>query len=221
MPKIRIEGYGNAGYRSNCTVRGLRDDIQQDRMDRDDCFDMYRNDIGIPSVKRAPVVRKDKKTNSDGPQLWFIASMISAFGMFCMFIDVLTIDEYVFVMRVTPFEMLIGSAITDITIPSCILYLSLMPLVFMVIFGLFAFLREKVFDKASLALIAVSVFVIVADFHWMKEISVYSATQYLVDYTAGLGVLIEMVCSIALIIVVVCKMILSHVWCARSSYSRW
>ena len=221
MPKIRIDGYENPGLRGDCGNRGLRTEVytQEERPVRDDCFDMYRTDERGIQKKYAPAVKKRIRREQNGPQLWYIAGIISALGVFCLFTDTLAIDMGVAYLKYSPLDLLLSADEIDGKIPPCTLYLSLMPLVFAISFGLFAYFKEDVFEKGSLALIAVAILVIIADIFLAMQISDYGGHIRL--FTVGIAVPIEIVCSVALIIVTVCKMVLDRKYSAGPTASRW
>ncbi len=220
MPKIRIEGYGDAVIRRNDRDSGLRGSyVQEERKVRDDCFDMYRNDRRMVQNDRS-VVRKVRKKEKDGPQLWFIASIISALGMFCLFVNTMSVSILGISVCFTPLEVLTGTKEIGIDLPPCLMYLSLMPFVFAIIFGVFVHMKDKAFDRAPLALIAAAVFVIAADLYWAIQISEFGDV-YLVSFSAGLGVLIEIVCSLAIMMLVAYRIIITRIQSARPTQSGW
>ena len=88
--------------------------------------------------------------------------------------------------------------------------MSAMPFAFMVMFAVFAYLKEETFNKAWLALIAVSIFVIALQINWCAKLP--GPDMYnLVEYIPGYGVFIEIASAVGLIIVIVCQRILGTV----------
>ena len=210
MPKIRIERSDNGPVRCDTYVRsGLRErqTIIEDRKipltqrEKDDCFDMYR----CTETRRPNPVRK-KTSNKEPPQLWFVASIIAAFGAFCLFMDSVFVTSMGVTLKLASFEILMKPSELEGSLPSCAIYMSAIPFVFLIIFGMFAFLRERVFEKASLVLIAVPIFIIAVLVHWSNQIMNYSA-GYMYSISPGYAVLGEIGCSVALIIVTVCHLV--------------
>ena len=213
MPRLKLDDNGDVPYR-RCgpSGNGLRskqyireeDPVPRSQREKDDRFDMYRNDGPKAQRVSAPIVRR---TASDGPrQLWFVACLVCALGAFCIFADSITIGMMGIPVRLTSFEVILGSADSPYALPANVVYMSAMPAVFMIMFAVFAFLKEETFNKGSLALIAVSAFVIVIAIYWsiqVKEVCI----GYIYEFVPGLGVIIEVMCAFALIIVTACQ------WC--------
>ena len=224
MPKIRIERSDNGTVRCDdrCVRGGLRErktvaeerSIPRTQREKDDCFDMYRS---VETRNSDPARRG---TSGKEPlQLWFVASMIAALGAFCIFMDSIFVTSMGVTLRLASFEILMFPSETAEALPSCVVYMSAIPFVFLVMFLLFAFMREKAFDKASLVLIAVPVFVIVVLIHWSDQIMNYG-TGYLYSLSPGYGVLGEIGCSVALLIVTACHWVTGFVSQKRTVFRR-
>lgn len=150
------------------------------------------------------------KGSHEPRQLWFIACLMCAFGGFCLFSDSLILDYLYFNLRVESFEVLIGALKEPGLFPTPVVFMSAMPVVFIVMSAVFAYFKEMAFEKLSLALIAVSVMVIVMQLFWTVQISkMRIGDSY--NTTPGYAVLIEIACAVGLIIVIVCQRILSTV----------
>ena len=224
MPKIRIDRFENDAIRcSDGYVRGgLRErqttteerQVPLTQREKDDCFDMYRT-----VETRRPAPAKKKTMGKELPQLWFVASIIAAFGAFCIFVDVIFVSELGVTLKMASFEILLSPSESAEALPSCAIYMSAVPLVFLIIFGLFAFLKEKAFDKASMVLIAVPIFVIVLLIFWSNQIGNYSAS-YAYSLSAGYAVLGEIGCSVGLIIITVCHLVMEFVSQKRTAFGR-
>ena len=223
MPKIKIDNTRTM-QRERTVSTGLRSDQhlpgydprQMTQREKDDCFDMYRTERkGVKS----PAPRK-KNGRLEIPQLWFVASIISALGMFCIMTESVVTSYGGFRSRYTSFEILFAAMKDSSATPFCMIGASLMPLAFLFLFISFALLKERSFEKGSLAIIAVSVMIIILDIHWMTEISGLTR-GYLEQYTPGFGIVLEMGCCLALIILVTCERILNHFWFSRSPYGKW
>ena len=227
MPKIKIDRtIIGPSYDTdrNCRNR-LRDrkyeqndePIQLTQRQKDDRFDMFRIDV---DDRRAQHNRKKRRQAREVPQLWFVASVIAALGMFCIFTESIMISDMGVPLRLNSFEILMNASDVSFAMPSCTLYMSAIPLVFMVLFGVLAFLKEEAFDKASLAMIAASVFIVVVQIFWSGQLMRYG-DGYLLTMTPGYGVLIEIGCAVALIIVIACQRIMGAVTAGRKAYSKW
>ena len=224
MPKIRIERFDNVPVRCDDThVRtGLRErqTIAEDRKipltqrEKDDCFDMYRS----TETRRSNPVRR-KTSGKELPQLWFVACIIAAFGAFCLFMDSVFVTSMGVTLKLASFEILMSPSESAGSLPSCAVYMSAIPFVSLIIFGMFAFLKERVFEKASLVLIAVPVFIIAVLVHWSSQIMNYSA-GYMYSLSPGYAVLGEIGCSVALIILTVCRMVTGFVIPKRTAFRR-
>ena len=224
MPKIKIDRFDNGPIRcSDGYVRGglrERQTITEDRQipltqrEKDDCFDMYRT---VETGRPGPAKRKMK--GKELPQLWFVASIIAVFGAFCIFMDSIFVTELGVTMKLASFEILLSPSESSAVLPSCAIYMSIVPLVFLIIFGLFAFLKEDAFKKASMILIAVPIFVIVVLIYWSSQISNYSAS-YTYYLSPGYAVLGEIGCSVGLIIVTVCHLVMEFISQRRTSFRR-
>ena len=224
MPKIRIDRFDNVPVRCDDThVRsGLRErqTIADDRRipltqrEKDDCFDMYRS----TETRRSNPAMK-KTSGKEPPQLWFVASIIAAFGAFCLFMDSVFVTSMGVTLKLASFEILMSPSESAGSLPSCAVYMSAIPFVFLIIFGMFAFLKERVFEKASLVLIAVPVFIIAVLVHWSSQIMNYSA-GYMYSLSPGYAVLGEIGCSVALIIVTVYHLVTGFVIQKRTAFRR-
>ena len=92
MPKIKIDRtIIGPSYDTDRSDRNrLRDrkyeqndePIQLTQRQKDDRFDMFRIDV---DDKRKQPDRKKRGRVRELPQLWFVASIIAAMGMFCIF----------------------------------------------------------------------------------------------------------------------------------------
>ena len=224
MPKIRIERFDNGSNRcDDGYVRGgLRDrqtysddrQVLRTQREKDDCFDMYRS-----AEARGPCTVRKKISGRETPQLWFIASIITALGAFCMFVDSIFVTSMGVTLKVASFEILMSPSKAAGSMPSCAIYMSAIPLVFLVMFGLFAFMKDKAFEKASLILMAVPLFVIVVLVHWSNQILSYGA-DYMYSLSPGYAVLGEIGCSVALIIVVASRLVMEFVTEKKISFRR-
>ena len=212
MPKIKINRTNGQYHQSSPPQRrGLRDshydreavELPPTQRERDDFFDMYRiDDNGNRGNRRPPAA---KRRNDDGrPKLWYLACLVAALGAFCLFVDSVSINVTGIPIRLTSLEILTRSSEIAGGLPDCAMYMSAVPAVFLIILGTFAFLKEDAFEKGYLALIAVSVFVIVVQIHWMGQIA-DSGIGYLLTYSSGTAELIEIGCSVALIAITVCQ----------------
>ena len=227
MPKIKIDRtIIGPSYDTDRSDRNrLRDrkyeqndePIQLTQRQKDDRFDMFRIDI---DDRRKQPDRKKRGRVRELPQLWFVASIIAAMGMFCIFSESIMINSMGMTYRLNSFEILLRASDVAVAMPSCTVYMSAIPLVFMVVFGLFAFLKENAFDKASLAMIAVLVFIVAVQLFWSGQLIRYG-DGYLLTLTPGYGVLIEIGCAVALIIVIACQRIMDTVTSKRTAYSKW
>lgn len=217
MPRLRLDDYGEApnrrygaagnGLRNNQYIRE-EETVPRTQREKDDRFDMYRNEE--PKVRRQTVTRPKMKGSHGPRQLWFVACMICAMGAFCIFADSINITVMGIPVRFASFEILLGTADYSGSIPGQVVYMSAMPLVFMAMFAVFAYLKEDTFDKAWLALIAVAVFVIVLQVNWCAKLP--GPDMYnLIEYIPGYGVFIEIASAVGLIIVIVCQRILGTV----------
>lgn len=214
MPRLRLDDNGDVPYhRCGTTGNGLRnkqstyadETVPHTQRDRDDRFDMYRNDVSGTNRQAA-----DPKTKvSRGPrQLWFAACLVCALGAFCIFADSVTIEMMGVPVRLASFEVLLGSA--DYSIPAQIVYISAMPIAFLIMSAVFACLKEDTFDKAWLALIAVSVLAIILLINWCTELPDYGAYS-VNEILPGYGVFIQIGSAVGLIIVIACQRILGTV----------
>ena len=216
MPRLRLDDYGDApSRRYGAAGNGLRnkqytyeeDAVPRTQREKDDRFDMYRNDE--QRVHR-PTTRPKMRGSHEPRQLWFVACLICAMGAFCIFADSINITVLGVPIRFASFEILLGTADYSGSIPGQVVYLSAMPIAFMVMFALFAYLKEETFNKAWLALIAVAIFVIVLQINWCAKLP--GPDMYnLIEYIPGYGVFIEIASAVGLIIVIVCQRILSTV----------
>ena len=224
MPRIRIDRFDNGPIRSDDTrIRGgLRErqtiieerNIPLTQREKDDCFDMYR----ITEKKRSCTVRK-RTSGKEPPQLWFVASIIAALGAFCLFMDSVFVTSMGVTLKVASFEILMSPSETAGSMPSCAVYMSAVPFVFLAMFGMFAFMKDRAFEKASLVLLAVPVFVIVVLIHWSSQILDYNA-GYMYSLSPGYAVLGEIGCSAALIIVVASRLVMEFIAQKRMSFRR-
>ena len=173
-------------------------------MDRDIDFDMYRIDIDAErkgQKRRKPVGNKMKKDNEI--RLWHIACLISALGVFCIFVDAVRVEVGGIPISLTSLSVLTGSIDPSVSIPQYATFLSAIPLMFLTMFILFAYLKNDVFEKASLAIIAMSIATMAVTIHWSGQIMDCNL-GYMTRLYPGNGILIEIGCSIALVIVAVC-----------------
>jgi len=226
MPKIKINRNSNGssqqpfqgkGLRSN--QGGVREEITpQSEREREECFDMYRSDgrgRSVPrrtSSPRTVAVRKEHQ----GFQLWQAACLICALGAFCMFADCLIVRMDTVPVRLLSYEILYGNGSLSGSIPACSMYMALIPLVFVVLFGVFAYMKEEAFEKAYLALISVPVFVIVILFYFSRQVMDYSQ-DILLSFQPGHAMFIEIGCSILLAILVICQRALGYLSSAKTA----
>ena len=214
MPRLRLDDYGDApcrrygaagnGLRNNhCTY--VEDTVPRTQREKDDRFDMYRDER--PRMHGHPSARPKIRGSHEPRQLWFIACIICAFGVFCLFSDSFVLDYYYYNLRMASFEVIIGAAMEPDAFPKQVILMSAIPIVFIVMFSLFAYHKEMTFEKLSLALIALSVMVIVIQLYLTVQISKMKiGGSY--GATPGYGVFIEIACAVGLIIVIVCQRIL-------------
>ena len=217
MPRLRLDDFGDGpSRRFGATGNGLRsnqyayeeDTAPRTQREKDDRFDMYRDEA--PRIQRRPAVRPKTRGSHEPRQLWFVACLICALGAFCIFADSINITVLGIPLRFTSFEILLGTADSSELVPGQVVYMSAMPIAFMIMFALFAYLKEDTFNKAWLALIAVAVFVIALQVNWCTKLprpDIYNT----VEYIPGDAVIIEIACAVGLIIVIVCQRILSTV----------
>jgi len=230
MTKIKIDRNRDGSYQQpfsgkglRCNQSGAREDIAPvSQRERDECFDMYRNDgrTRMSAKGNASVRKTVVKSGGGGFQLWQIACLISALGAFCLFADSICINITGIPVRMMSFEMLYGGGSLSEDLPACATYMSAMPLVFIVLFGVFAYMKETAFEKAYLALIAVSVFVTVMLVYWSGQVANYSQ-EFLLSFSPGYAVIIEIGCSIALALVVVCQKLLGYMGSRTPSSVGW
>ena len=107
--------------------------------------------------------------------------------------------------RLTSLEVLLNHDELSGYAAKQIMVLSALPVVFIGLFVVFAVMKEKVFEKASLVMIALPVAVIVLDIYLAKKITV---NALFIQMTPGTSLMIQVACSVALIIVVVCQRIM-------------
>ena len=224
MPKIRIDRFDNGSYRcDDGHVRsGLRDrqtnydggQILRTQREKDDCFDMYRS---TDTVRTSPV--RKRASNRETSKLWYVAGIIAALGAFCLFVDSVFITVEGMTFRLASFEILLKASDVASAMPSCVVYMSAIPLVFLGLFLLFIVMKERSFEKASLIVVAISVFIIAMLIHWTKQIESYRA-GYMTYLDPGYSLLVEIGCAGALIIVVACQWIMAYVSQNRTSLRR-
>lgn len=214
MPRLRLDDYGDAPCRRyGAAGNGLRnnqyiheeDTVPRTQREKDDRFDMYRDET--PRAHRQPVTGTRTRGSHEPRQLWYVACLLCAMGAFCIFADSITVTVMGIPLRFASFEILLGTANYSEGIPGQVVYMSVMPIAFMILFAVFAYLKEEAFNKAWLALIAVAVFVIVIQVNWCAKLP--GPDMYnMVEYIPGYGVFIEIASAVALIIVIVCQRIL-------------
>lgn len=208
MPRLKLD-YEETPYRryGQQTANGLRsnrytyveDETPRSQREKDDRFDMYRNDQ--PPVRRRAVPRIGK-TIHEPRQLWYVACLICALGSFCLFTDSIIVMIEDCPMRLTSVEVLMNRDYLSGYAAKQVLMLSALPIIFIGLFAVFAVMKEKVFEKASLVMIALPIAVIILDIYLAKKITVN--TLY-VQMTPGTSLMIQVACSVALIIVVLCQ----------------
>ena len=193
------------GLRSNqYTYEG--DPVPRTQREKDDRFDMYRDDQR--TVQRTKTQRPKKKRTHEPKQLWYAASLICAVGAFCLFSGSVMVYDYGIVLRLTSFDVLQYAIKSPGALPSPVVCMSAMPAVFAVMFILFAFMKERTFDKASLALVAISVFVIVLQIFWTAQMS-KAEKGYGYELVPDYGIMIEIACAVGLMIVIACQRIMN------------
>ena len=220
MPKIKTDRFGYDAYSDDvyASRKGLRNNQYRDAEERfprtqrekEECFDMYRIDdtrCRRPGKRIANVPKK--RNGDDGPQLWYIACIISALGAFCIFVNSLIVTDDLYSVPVDSLTVLMGALKKPGVMPQAAICISAMPLVFLIMTVVFAVMREKVFEKAHLALITACIFVIVMLFYFSSKLSNFTVGHF-APYSAGYSILIEIGCGIALIIVIVCKKVMGH-----------
>ena len=210
MPKIKFNGQNS--YSNEMPARkGLRSEPEYDdiyiprtQREKEEYFDLYRTDGRKKECARP---RPKPKAPSEGRfQLWYAACLISALGMFCILTDAAIVSADGISIGMDGLSI-IASMSKSSRIPAYITYMSFIPLVFAAMFGTFVFLKEKAFDKASLVLIAASVFIIAVQCYWSKEL--IELGNWEISYTPGLGIIVEIGCSIALLVVIICQRVLN------------
>ena len=215
MPRLRLDDYGDApDRRYGAAGNGLRnkqytheeDTVPRTQRERDDRFDMYRDE---QPVRRRHAQRPGVRSQ-EPRQLWFVACIICAFGAFCLFSDSLILDYLYFDLRTASFEVVLGAVLEPGLFPKQAVCMAAMPIVYIVMFSLFAYFKETAFERLSLALVAVSVMVIVIQLYLGIQISKMTIGESY-NATPGYGVFIEIACAVGLIIVIACQMILSTV----------
>jgi len=209
MPRLKLDDSGNVpgrrygqqsgnGLRSN-QYTYTEDITPRTQREKDDRFDMYRNDQ--PPVRRT-AAPKFKSISHEPRQLWYIACLICALGSFCLFTDSVIVELEDYPMRLTSLEVLLDWDYLSGYGSQPIKMLSALPIVFIGMAAVFAVMKEKVFEKAPLVMIALPVAVIVLDIYLAKKMTV--STLYY-QITPGTSLLIQVACCIGLIIVVVCQ----------------
>ena len=133
-----------------------------------------------------------------------------------MFADCLTVTIATVPVRLLSYEILSGNGSLGNSLPACSLYMSLIPLVFVALFGVFAYMKEEAFEKAYLALIAVPVFVIVMLIYFAKQVMDFSQ-DILLTFQPGHAMFIEIGCSILLAILVICQKALGYISSTKTS----
>ena len=211
MPKIKFNGQ-NSSYTNEMPARkGLRSEPEHDdvyiprtQREKEEYFDLYRTDVRKKEHARP---RPKSRTQPEGRfQLWYAACLISALGMFCILADAVIVSADGISIGMDGLSI-IASMSKSSRIPAYITYMSFIPLVFGAMFGTFVLLKEKAFDRASLVLIAASVFIIAVQCYWSKELM--ELGNWEIGYTPGLGIIVEIGCSIALLVVIICQRVLS------------
>ena len=221
MPRLKLD-YEDAPYRryGQQTGNGLRskryayteDETPRTQREKDDRFDMYRNDQP-PIHRAAPRIRKE---TSHGPkQLWYVACLICALGSFCLFTDSIILEIENCPMRLTSLEVLLESDCLSGYATRPIVILSALPVVFIGLFAVTAVMKEKVFEKASLVMIALPVTVIVLGIYLAKKVMIN--TLY-IQIVPGTSLMILIACCIGLIIVVACQRIMCFVNVKKSAW---
>ena len=172
---------------------------------------MYRSDgRGRSAPRRTNTPRAvTPRKGPDGFQLWQVACLICALGAFCMFADCLLVRMDTVPVRLLSYEILYGNGSLGDSIPTCSMYMALIPLVFVALFGVFAYMKEEAFEKAYLALIAVPIFVIVILFYFSKQVTGFSQ-DILMTFQPGHAMFIEIGCSILLALLVISQKALGY-----------
>ena len=224
MPRIKIDRnngsfqqpFQGKGLRSN--QGGTREDLPHSEREREECFDMYRSDgRGRATPRRTAAPRTAAVRNEyHGFQLWQVACLICALGAFCMFADCLLVRMDTVPVRLLSYEILYGNGSLGDSIPACSMYMALIPLVFVALFGVFAYMKEEAFEKAYLALIAVPIFVIVILFYFSKQVTGFSQ-DILMTFQPGHAMFIEIGCSILLAVLIICQKALGYLSSAKTA----
>jgi hypothetical protein len=222
MPRLKLD-YEDAPYRryGQQTGNGLRsnryayteDGVPRTQREKDDRFDMYRNDQ--PLVRRTAAPRVKKGTSNGPKQLWYIACLICALGSFCLFTDSIIIELEDWPMRLTSLEVLLKWDDLSGYGAGPIKIFSALPIAFIGMFAAFAIMKEKVFEKAPLVMIALPVAVIVLDIYLAKKITVNTLYFQMVP---GTSPMIQVACCIGLIIVVACQRIMCFANVKKSAW---
>ena len=227
MPKIRFNdnAYDRTGGQPSVR-KGLRADTEENEVylprterEKDDYFDLYRID-GKKNGSRGPAPRPKNRIGKDagGFQFWYLACLIAALGSFCIFMDSAVVHCEGIPISLNGITILSSASGLPSNVPAQVLYISSIPLLFAGVSISFAVMKERLFDKASLILIALAAFIIVVLFYWSDALMGYGNWSF--NYSPGIGVIVEIGCGIALLIVIVCQRILDSRLVANLSSMR-
>ncbi len=223
MPRLKLDyeetPYRRCGQQSGNGLRSNRytyveDETPRSQREKDDRFDMYRNDQ--PPVRRMPAPKIKKNTTHEPRQLWYVACLICALGAFCLFADSVMITVMGVPLRMTSAEIILGSDTLYGYSTRPMICLSATPLIFVGMFAVFAFLKERTFEKASLVMIALSVLAVVLQIYFADKMMRMNMNG--IEFTPDTGFLIQIACSVGLIIVVVCQKVMCSVNARKVSW---
>lgn len=227
MPKIRFSEHQNGYQDGNQTGqrRGLRSGQENEEVhipgtqrEKDDYFDLYRVDGRRNGCRRPSPGPKKKRNAGGGFQMWYLACLIAALGSFCVFMDSAVVSFNGIPVSLSGISILASATNLPPSVPGYVLYISLIPLLSAGISVTFAIMKEEAFDKASLVMIALTVFAIAVLFYWSDALMKYG--NWSMSYSPGTGVIVEIGCCIALLIVIVCQRIICRGLLQEMSFIR-
>ena len=212
MKRPRTAGTVSNQGRSNRYIH-VEDETPRSQREKDDRFDMYRNDQ--PPVRRMPAPRI-KNTAHEPRQLWYVACLICALGAFCLFADSVMVVIEGLPIRLTSVEVLFNSSYLTGDVAKPVVVMSALPIAFIGLSAAFAVMKEKSFEKASMVMIALPVIIIVLNIFLAEKIVKYNTP--LIQIAPGFSFMIQIACSVGVIIVVICQRIICTIKANRSSW---
>lgn len=189
---------------------GRAPEIQYPRTEREkeDCFDMYRIDWNGKGrqgrVSRGPP-RGKMTARKDGPQMWYAVCLLAALGAFCIFCGCITVEIGSITLSYTPMDVMMNAR--KHLFPDGSLYLALMPLAYIGIFVACAYMKEDVFEKPMILMLTAGIPMAVLAYEGYEVMN--APMELFVSYYPGIGVLLEIACSIGIIGIAVCQRFLS------------